>query len=122
MADPLIYPRGQIALDNGDLLDVTNVKVDHTNNGKQVHTIRRKAAGIVLGTEETTVSYDSVISEEGQERDYFNMVKKGLIKQLRIKIPGETITVNGIYTSRSFELPLDDSIKLAMSFIGGMTD
>lgn len=121
MAD-LIYPRGQIALGSGDLIDVTNVKVSHTNNGKQVHTIRRRSAGVTLGNEECTVSYDCAISEEGQERDYFTLVKKGIISQLRIKIPGETMTVEGIYTTRDFELPLDSEIKLSLNFIGHMAD
>lgn len=118
----LVYPRGQIAEGAGDLIDVTNVKVTTTNNGKQVHTIRRKGAGITLGTEETTVTFDSVISEEGQERDYFKKVKKGTIQQLRIKVPGETLTVQGSYTTRDFELPLDDAIKLSLTFIGHLTD
>jgi len=122
VADVKIYPRGQIALGSGDLIDVTNVKVDHTNNAKQVHTIRQKGAGISLGTEETTVSFDSVISEDGAERDYFEALKKGLVRQLRVKVPGETITVNGVFKDRSYDLPLDDSIKLSLTFIGHMVD
>jgi hypothetical protein len=117
-----IYPRGQIALGNGDLIDVISVKVSQTNNAKQVHTIRQKGAGITLGTEETTVSYEAVVSEDGQERDYFALVKKGTIVQLRIKVPGETITVQGAYQSRDFDLPLDDAIKLSLNFIGHTTD
>lgn len=117
-----IYPRGRIALESGDLIDVTNVKIDHTNNAKQVHTIRQKGAGITMGVEETTVSYDIVVSEDGLERDYINFVKRGRIKQLRMKVPGETITVNGVFQSQSYELPLDDSIKLSMTFIGHMED
>lgn len=116
------YPRGQIALGTGDLLDVTNVKITHNNGAKQVHTIRKKGAGISLGVEETTVTYDTVISQDGQERDYFALVKKGTIKQLRLKVPGETITVTGAYQSRDFELPLDAPIKQSLAFIGHMTD
>ncbi len=114
----LIYPRGRIAYGAGDLIDVTNVKVTQTNNAKQVHTIRQKGAGITLGVEETTVTFDSVISQDGQERDYFTLVKKGTITQLRMKLPVETITVNGTFQSRDFELPLDDSIKLSITFVG----
>lgn len=112
------YPRGRIATGAGDLIDVTNIKVDTTNNAKQVHTIIQKGAGVTLGVEETTVSFDSVVSEDGQERDYYALVKSGRITQLRIKLPGETITVEGSYKSRGFELPLDDSIKLSLEFIG----
>lgn len=120
--EQLIYPRGQIALDSGDLIDVTNIKLDHTNNAKQVHTIRRKGAGITLGVEETNISFDAVISEDGPERDYFTFVKTGRIKQLRIKVPAITFTVNGAFKDQGYELPLDDSIKLSMAFIGHMED
>jgi len=122
MADTKYYPKGRIALGSGDLIDVTNVKVDTTNNSKQVHTLRKKGAGITMGTEETTVTYDAVISEDGPERDYFALVKSGLIKQLRIKVPTKTISVNGIYKDVGLELPLDDSIKESLTFIGHMTD
>jgi len=117
-----IYPRGRIALGNGDLIDVTNVKVMHTNNSKQVHTMNRPGSGIVMGNEETNITYDAVVSEEGQERDYFALVKTGKIVQLRVKVPGETITVKGTYKSRSFELPLDAEIKLSLEFNGHMSD
>lgn len=115
-----VYPRGRIAVGSGDLIDVTNVKINTTNNAKQVHTILQKGAGITLGVEETTVSFDSVIGEDGQERDYFTLVKTGVISQLRIKLPLETITVEGTYKTRDFELPLDDSIKLSMEFVGAV--
>lgn len=119
MAD---YPRGRIALGSGDLFDVTDVSVTHTNNGKIVHTLRQKGAGTSLGVEETTIDYNAAISEDGSERDYFTDVKRGTIRQLRVKVPGETMTVNGIYTTRAFTLPLDTEITLALSFIGKMVD
>lgn len=117
-ANQKFYPKGAIATDGGDLIQVTNIKYTHKNGAKQVHTIRKKGAGITLGNEESTISYDTVVDSAGQERDYYLAVKKGLIKQLRIKVPGETITVNGVYESRDFDLPLDDAIKLSLSFIG----
>lgn len=116
----LVYPRGRITVGSGDLIDVTNIKITTTNNAKQVHTILQKGAGITLGVTETTVTFDSVISEDGQERDYFTLVQTGVISQLRIKLPLETITVEGTYKTRDFELPLDDSIKLSMEFVGAV--
>lgn len=117
-----IFPHGRIAMDNGDLIDVTNVKHDVGNNAKQVHTLRQKGSGIVLGVEETTVSFDAVVSEEGFERDYLKALKKGTIKQIRIKVPGETITVEGTVSKRSLEVPLDDAIKYTIEFIGHTED
>ena len=46
----------------------------------------------------------------------------GKIVQLRVKLPLETITVVGSYKSRNFDLPMDDSIKLSLEFIGSMSD
>lgn len=117
-----VYPRGRLAYGAGDLIDVTNVKVTTTNNSKQVHTILQRGAGITRGNEETTVSFDSVVSEDGQERNYFSLVKTGRITQVRIKVPGETLTVVGAYKTRDFELPLDDAIKLSLEFIGHLVD
>ena len=117
-----LYPRGFIAMENGDLIQVTNIKVDHVNNAKQVHTIRKKGAGIVFGVEETTVSFDSVVDEEGPERDYLGMLKNGELKQIRLKVPGDTISVNGAVSALSKELPLDDTIKFSITFIGNTED
>jgi hypothetical protein len=116
------YPKGYMAMGNGDLMDVTNIKIDHVNGAKQVHTIRKKGAGITLGVEETTVSFDAVVSSDGAERDYMKMVKTGEIKQIRIKVPGETITVNGAASALSRELPLDSEIKYSITFIGHTED
>lgn len=123
MADTqLLYPRGAIALGSGDLIDVTNVKIDLANGAKQVHTIRQKGAGFTLGVEETTVTFDAVISDQGEERDYFDLLKKGRIRQIRLKIPGRTMTVNGTVSSIGVELPLDDAIKQNITFIGKLED
>lgn len=121
-AEQKLYPRGRVAMDSGDLADVTNIKIDLTNNAKQIHTIRQKGAGITLGTEECTVSFDLVISEDGQERDWIGNCKKGTIKQIRLKVPGQTFTVDGVVKQVGVEMPLDDAIKQSVSFIGKMQD
>ena len=117
-----LFPRGFIAMGNGDLIQVTTVKIDTSNGAKQVHTIRQKGAGFTTGVEETTVSFDAVVSEDGPERDYLKMLKRGLIKQLRIKIPGETLSITGVVSTRSLELPLDAEIKYSITFIGHTED
>lgn len=117
-----IYPRGFVAMGSGDLIDVTNVKLDIDDGSKQVHTIRQKGAGITQGVEESTATFDAVVSEFGEEADWLQLVKKQQIKQLRIKIPGRTISMNGKYKMVSYELPLDDAIKISLTFIGKVTD
>ncbi len=120
--EQLLYPRGRIAMSTGDLIDVTNVKFEHTNNAKQVHTIVQKGAGIVQGNTESTVTFDMVVSEQGLERDYYGYLQNGLIKQVRLKIPGSTFTINGMVKQISAEIPLDDAIKVSITFIGKKTE
>lgn len=117
-----IYPRGAVALASGNLIQATNIKVSNTNNAKQVHTIAQKGSGVTFGVEETTVTFELVISEDGEERDWLAMLKQGQIKQLRIKVPGRTMTINGAVKQDDYELPLDDAIKQTITFIGHMDD
>ncbi len=121
-AEQKLYPRGQVAMETGDLADAINIKISTTNNAKQVHTIRQKGAGVTLGTEETTVTLDLVVSEDGPERDWIKKLKEGSIEQLRVKVPGETYTVNGVVKQVDVELPIDDAIKQNITFIGKQED
>src|SRR5574341_796310 len=90
--------------------------------GKLQHTLRQKGAGLSMGVEETMVSFDALVSEDGPERDYLKLLKKGTIKQLRVKLPGETLTINGGVSKRSVEIPLDDAVKYTIEFIGRCED
>lgn len=119
MADPLpYYPKGRIALGNGDLMDVENVKITVKNGAKLKHTLRRSPSGVVLGVKEVELSFEGTVSEAGYERDYIGAVLAGTVKQLRIKVPGETLTFTGVPTERGQELPLDDAIKFNVSWVG----
>jgi|SRR5690349_2060112 hypothetical protein len=118
------YPQAFLAQGNGDLVQVQNFNVDLTNNGKQVHTLRRKGAGVVLGTEECTITFDAVIDEDGSERNYWRDCKRGVIRQLRAKVPGgrTTLTCNGIYTKVTLEGPLDAETKVSCTFVGQLEE
>jgi hypothetical protein len=113
-----IYVRGAIAMDNGDLIQVTNVKVAQKRTNKILHTLKRQASGIVLGNEETTVTFDYVIDETGAERDYMSLVRTGKIKKLRFKVPGETFSVIGACGERTIEMPTDDAVKGSVEWMG----
>jgi len=113
-----VFPRGAVAMGNGDLIDVTNIKFTLTNSAKLVHTIRQRNAGFTLGNEEANVTLDVVVGEDGLERDWIKLVKRGTVKQLRIKVPGSTFTLNGVFTNTDFELPTDGEITLSLGFIG----
>jgi hypothetical protein len=116
--DVKLYPRGVLALGTGDLMQVTNVKHVFKNNAKLVHTIRRTPSGVTTGTHDTTLDFDAVCDEDGFERDFLKSILNGTIKEFRIKVPGETISVKGVATERSLELPLDDAIKYSINVIG----
>jgi hypothetical protein len=121
--EQLVYPQAFLAQGNGDLLQVTNFAATLTNNGKQVHTLRRKGAGVTLGTQESSVTFDAAIDEDGPERNYWRDVMRGLIRQLRVKAPGGKVMVlNGIYTQCDLDGPLDDATKVSCTFIGHMDD
>jgi hypothetical protein len=121
--EQLVYPQAFLAQGNGDLLQVTNFAATLTNNGKQVHTLRRKGAGVTLGTQESSVTFDAAIDEDGPERNYWRDVMRGLIRQLRVKAPGgKVLTLNGIYTQCDLDGPLDDATKVSCTFIGHMDD
>ncbi len=122
--DQLIYPQAFLAQGNGDLVQVTNFSMTLTNNAKQKHTLRRKGAGVTLGTQETTVTFDFEIDENGPERNYWKDVMRGTIRQLRGKVPGgkTTLTVNGVYSGCDLDGPLDDATKGSATFIGHMEE
>lgn len=124
MADEqLIYPQAWIAEGNGDLVQVTDFSANLTDNSKQIHTLRRKGAGFSQGTEESTVSFNAALDEDGAERDWWRAVQKKQIKQLRAKLPGgRTLIFNGKVKSCNVTGPLDGAVMLAVEFIGKLDD
>jgi hypothetical protein len=113
------FPRGAIALDNGDLVQVKNVTVDQEKVGTKIeHTLRQQGAGIVLGNEETKLSFEFITPEGGAERDYYRMLRTSKVKKLRVKVPGETFAVIGVLTKRSMKLPFDAAIEQSIEFMG----
>jgi hypothetical protein len=119
MADPLpYYPKGRLAMGNGELMDIENVKVTTKNGAKLKHTLKKSPSGVTKGVLETELSFEGIVSENGYERDYIGRVINGTVTQLRVKVPGETLVFTGVPTERSMELPLDDAIKFTVSWVG----
>lgn len=116
-----LYPKAFIAQGGGDFISVQNFSTGLTNNAKQVHTLREKGSGVTLGTQESTVSFDCVISEDGPERDFWRQCQEGERIQIRTKVPGGSVhTYNGVYNTINMDAPLDDATKVNASFIGHM--
>ena len=117
--EQLRYPQPWLAMDNGDLIDVTDFNVSTNYGTKQKHTIRQRGAGLSFGVEESTISFNSIISENGFERDYWKDAEQKKIKQIRVKWPGGAIhTYNGGYQSVAGNGPLDDATTVACVFVG----
>ena len=116
------YPRGQISLGAGDLTQVTDIKFDFKRNTKLKHTLKKSPSGKVLGVREVTGSFDVIVDEDGPEREYFARVDSGEEVNMRLKLPGVTKNFVGCLTDLSGELPLDDAVKLTVSFAGTFTD
>lgn len=116
------YPDGYIAMGASDLVTATDIELSMKNDAKLVPTLRNKKGGIKLGNEETTVSFTSVVGEFGEEADWFKAVKKGTIKQIRVKIPGRTITVNGSFQQIDVSISGTEPISEKLSFIGVTDD
>lgn len=112
------YPKARISMEGGDLVDVTDLSYEISDGSSQVHTIRQRGAGFTQGNEETKVSFNSVVSELGEEFDGIANVKNPVQKQIRIKVPGRTITVNGKFDSMKLDNASDSPIKAAYTFIG----
>lgn len=118
-AEQRFYPKGYLAMGNGDLVQVTNISHQLNNDAKQVSTIRLGQAGITLGPGSSQVSFDAVIDEGGAERNYWRDCMNGNIRQLRLKLPaGRTLTINGVFQSVNTDAPIDDAVKVSCTFIG----
>lgn len=122
MAGELVtYPRGALAMGNGELLRVNNINFQITNNAKLVHTLRQDGDGVFFGVVESNGSFDFVVPAEGPERDYIEMCEKKETKQFRFKFPGENITVNGAVASVSITSSTDNEVSGTVNFIGKKT-
>ena len=112
------YPRGQLAIGNGDLQQAIVSRFSFTANTKLKHTLRQSPSGYVLGTRECTGSFDLEISEDGPEIEVFDAIDEGEIKNFRYKIPTVTKTIEGVFTSVDVEEPLDDAVRFTVNWIG----
>lgn len=115
------YPKAAIAMDNGDLVQVTNFTINANNNAKMKSTLRRRNSGVTTGTFEGQVTFDMEVPASGFERDYFTLVSSAQMKQLRVKLPGgDTFVCEGVYQQIQGEQPADDAFKASLTFICGV--
>lgn len=113
------FPRGQVSFDSGPLQNCTTFSATTTNGAKLVNTLRSNPAGFTIGKKGVEASFDLMIDETGDERDWDAMVDKGTVHRLRLKKPGgKTKTLLCVLTSVSDEITIEDGVKRALKLIG----
>lgn len=112
------HPRGQIGFGAGDLQSATLGKFTVTNNGKLKHTLKLSPSGFVKGNTECSGTIEMDISEDGLERDVFDLVESGTEVPFRFKMPGLSKTIAGKAVSVDSDFPTDDAVHIVFSFVG----
>ncbi len=114
----LFFPKAKAAFGAGDLQDVYDTNLASTDGRKLVPTLRRNPAGWTEGAHSTNLTLKSAISEEGFERSYLKKWKKGDIVQIRLKVPGQTLVVEGVLTNPVVTSNVDNFIDFTISLLG----
>lgn len=115
------YPKGSVAIGPGDLIDVYSWTFDGEDGEKIVATLRQNPAGSTFGTRSGTLGFESAISHAGFERDFMGKWLKREVIEVRLKLPGITITVTGRFTKPNITGSVDDFVKFKISVIGKPT-
>jgi hypothetical protein len=114
------YPKAAIAVDGGELQDAHDVTLAITNSRKAVHTFRKggKPSGSTGGPKFATLSFKSFISRAGFERDYLQAVDKGMVKRVKLKLPGKVVTATGPYNKAEITGNLENAVEVTVSMEG----
>lgn len=116
------YPRGQMKM-AGDLVQVTNASFKKTNNAKLMHTLRKSPSGVVLGHNEATFSFEAIVDEDGQERDWDNIQGKGLFKTFQFIRPAtDAAVVIGVVADLETSMASDGAVTLRGNGVGMFVD
>jgi len=115
------FPKGHVALGAGDLIDVFDWGFEGGDGEKIVATIRANPAGSTFGTRSGKLNISAAISHAGFERDWFGKWTKREVVEIRLKLPGLTITVTGRLTQPRVTGNVDDFVKFMVAVIGRPT-
>ncbi len=112
------YSKARLAEGNGDFQDVHDVSWQADDGIQQLSTLRRNPSGEVQGKRSSTITYKMWISEDGFERDILGQWNKFKRVQLRLKIPGKTITQTGRYSKPQITNNVDGAIEFQITHVG----
>lgn len=118
------YPKGHIAVEGGELQDAYDLNLVFEDGETDVHTFGGggEAKGSTSGKKKGTLTFKSAISEAGFERDYFGRYKKRKVTNVRVKVPGKSISITGRYRSPSITSNVDGFIDFSIVIAGKWTD
>lgn len=112
------YPKGQLSMGPGDLIDITDITLNFEDGEKAVATLRQNPAGSTFGMKSVKLQANAAISHAGFERDWFTKYDKREVIEFRVKVPGMVFTLTGRLTTLSVASNVDDVIKFGFSVIG----
>lgn len=114
------YPKGRIAIQGGELQDAYDIQLAFEDGKQTVHTFFAKgmARGSTTGKKKATVTFKSAVSANGMERAYLEDWHANKKINVRVKIPGKTITINGVYTKPQFGSNVDNFIEFTITVEG----
>jgi len=116
--DFLDYPKGQVALGPGDLLDCADITIAFEDGEKVLATLRMNPAGSTHGMRSASATYKSLISKEGFERDYMTKYRKREVIQLRLKVPGMVFSCVGRFSKPQIVANVDNAIEFTITIVG----
>lgn len=116
--DFLDYPKGQVAMGSGDLLDCADITITFEDGEKVMATLRMNPAGSTHGMRSATATFKSLISNEGFERDYMTKYRKREVVKVRLKVPGLVFSCEGRLSKPQIVSNVDNAIEFTTSVVG----
>jgi len=112
-------PRGQISFGSGPLQLIVDFDAKTANGVKLKSFLRRNPGGYVVGAKVVTGSFNLMVSEDGDERDWHALVDKAEVMPLVVKSPGGVRrTLKAILTEVGDKTSVEDGYARSISFTG----
>lgn len=116
-ATPETFPKGQVAIGNGQWQHCTGAKFSYENGASIVDTFG--GSGFTTGPRKGSASFETAIGTNGQDHDTLKKIKNGEPVQVRFHFPaGRTVTIIGVFDTTDFDFSMDKAITESLSMQG----
>lgn len=92
------YPEAKLALGPGNLQQAHSCTHKTSKSKELKSTFGGNPSGITSGARSDELNFKVLIREEGVERDYWSAYENDETVQMRMKVPGKTLTITGEIT------------------------